>query len=178
LIIYIIWQWLVLGIVPLEGEHGLVIALERGEPATQYLKHHAGVGIVSYIAEYFAFFAIVTSFLGMALGLFDFLSDGLSIKKKGFGQVTLALLIGIPTLLFAVYYERAFLVALDSTGGYGDSILNGIMPVLMVWVGRYRMQLTSSFRVPGGKGLLSVVFLFFLSVLVLEISIHAGWIGG
>ncbi|WP_213106027.1 aromatic amino acid transport family protein [Candidatus Protochlamydia amoebophila] len=30
----------------------------------------------------FAFFALATSFLGIALALFDFLSDGLEIFKK------------------------------------------------------------------------------------------------
>ena len=70
-------------------------------------------------------------------GLFDFLSDGLKIPEKGRGEVLLAALVLIPTIFFAVFYSRAFIVALDTSGGFGDAILNGVMPVLMVWIGRY-----------------------------------------
>lgn len=173
LFVYLIWQAFVLGIIPLEGDYGLLVALQKGDPATHYLKHEVG-SVLSFIAEYFAFFALVTSFLGMTLGLFDFLSDGLGIPKVGVGRILLTLLIGIPTLFCAVYYERAFFVALELSGGYGDSILNGIMPALMVWVGRYRLGMGGPFRVPGEKGMLISVISFFSLAFLLTTLIHLG----
>ncbi len=175
-IVYLIWQYLVLGIVPVSGPHSLIKALELGEPITQFLREHVQSVWVSVIAEYFAFFALVTSFLGMALGLFDFLSDGLKIPNQGKGKVILSLLIIIPTFFFAAYFERVFLIALDTSGGFGDSILNGIMPVLMVWVGRYWYRFPDEHRTPGGKILLVVVLAFFVSSLILETLIHSGQI--
>lgn len=174
LIIYAIWQGLILGIVPVEGSNGLAEALSRGEPATQFLKEHVEGRWIANIAEFFAFFAIVTSFLGIALGLFDFLADGLKIKKVGMGKVILGVLIVVPTIICATYFERVFLVALEISGGFGDSILNGLIPVLMVWVGRYHLKLgnASHFRVPGGKILLACVFVFFLCTLALEIRMQ------
>lgn len=175
-IIYGIWQWMILGIVPVKGPNGLAQALIDGEPATRFLHEHvSGMHVVSII-HFFAFFAVVTSFLGIALGLFDFLSDGLKIKKAGLGNVILGLLIVVPTLIFATQFERVFLVALDSSGGYGDTILNGLIPVLMVWIGRYRMGYGNKFALPGGKSLLSAVFLFFLFCLMLEILVHTGYL--
>lgn len=176
LAVYLVWLWLVLGIVPVEGPMGLAAALAAGEPATHYLKEHVGTGIVYMVAEYFAFFALVTSFLGITMGLFDFLSDGLHIRKDLRGKAILTLLIAVPTLFFAINFERAFLLALDTSGGYGDSILNGIMPVMMVWVGRYRMGLKSELPTPGGKGMLIAVGAFFLFCLLMEIGIHSGMI--
>jgi tyrosine-specific transport protein len=175
-VVYLLWQWLVLGIVPIHGPNSLIKALEMGEPVTQFLRVHMQSNVVSTIAEYFAFFALVTSFLGIALGLFDFLADGLKIKKAGWGNVILALLIIIPVFIFAAYYERIFLIALDTTGGFGDSILNGILPVLMVWIGRYHLKFPDENRIPGGKPLLVIVFVFFLSALILEAVIHSGLI--
>ncbi|MDP1836585.1 MAG: aromatic amino acid transport family protein [Chlamydiales bacterium] len=172
--VYLVWEWLVLGIVPVEGPTGLAEALARGEPATHYMKEQVGSGLIYMVAEYFAFFALVTSFLGIAMGLFDFLSDGLRIRKDFRGKIILTLLIAIPTLFFAVNFERAFLVALDTSGGYGDSILNGIMPVAMVWIGRYHMGLKSEVPTPGGKVLLIAVGLFFLGAFLLEVGIHSG----
>jgi len=174
-IIYLVWQWMVLGIIPVSGPHSLIEALEAGEPVTQFLRKHVKSASVSVFAEYFAFFGLVTSFIGIALGLFDFLSDGLKIRNEGKGKGILSVLIMIPTFIFATYFERIFLLALDTSGGFGDSILNGIMPVLMVWTGRYILKFPDENRTPGGKCLLIVVLAFFLFALTLETFIHTGY---
>lgn len=175
-IVYLIWQWMVLGIVPVHGPNSLIKALEAGEPVTQFLREHVQNGWLSIIAEYFAFFALVTSFLGISLGLFDFLSDGLKIPNKGKGRIVLSLLIIVPTFIFSAYFERIFITALDVSGGFGDTILNGIMPVMMVWVGRYIYKFPDDHRTPGGKPLLVIIFLFFAFALLLETVAHTGWI--
>lgn len=176
LMIYAIWQMLILGIVPVEGESGLAEALARGEPATQFLREHVEGRWVCAVAEYFSFFAIVTSFLGIALGLFDFLADGLRIKKSGKGKLMIAALVVIPTWVFATQFERVFLVALETSGGFGDSILNGLIPIIMVWLGRYHLGLEKGegIRIPGGKIILIALFAFFLYSLALEISLQFG----
>jgi len=176
LIVYLIWQWLVLGIIPVHGTTGLAMALAKGEPATRYLRDIVTNPYLSMIAEYFAFFALVTSFLGMALGLFDFLADGLKLRREGFHKIILGLLVTVPTLFFAVMYERAFLVALESSGGFGDSILNGILPIIMVWVGRYSMGMQGERLIPGGKPVLTVLLLFFIGMLVLQILLMLGFV--
>jgi len=172
LLIYVVWEFLVLGTVPLYGTEGLMAAHSQGTSATEFYRIATGNHpIISYCASFFAFFAIATSFLGIGLSLFDFLSDGLKIKKTGTGKFKLAAIIIIPSLFLAAWFERAFLVALDTSGGFGDSVLNGILPALMVWVGRYRENLPSSFRLPGGRGLLIGVILFSLFVILMEIRL-------
>ena len=118
--------------------------------------------------------------MGIALGLFDFLADGLKIKKTGTGNVILGLLIVIPTLICSTYFERAFLVALDTSGGFGDSILNGMIPVLMVWIGRYHLGMgeDGGTWLPGGKPVLALLFAFFLFTLILATLIQTGVIEG
>lgn len=175
-LVYLIWQWLVLGIVPLEGPNSLIKALELGEPITGFFREHVKNSYVSTIAEFFAFFALVTSFFGIAWGLYDFLADGLSIKKVGWGRIILSALLIVPIFIFSAYFERIFLIALDTTGGFGDSILNGIMPVLMVWVGRYHLKFPDDHRTPGGKPLLLLVLAFFSCSLILEALIHSGFV--
>ncbi len=169
LLVYVIWQALVLGTVMLDGDQGLAAALAMGKPATEFLGVSVGSAWIGALADFFAFFALVTSFLGIALGLFDFLADGLKIKEKGAGQVALGLLVAVPTLFFALTMERVFLNALDTTGGIGDAILNGLFPALMVWVGRYRKEILSDFQVPGGKPLLVFVMCYAFFVFVIEL---------
>ncbi len=176
LIIYLIWQWMVLGVVPVSGPSSLIKALEAGEPITQFLYAHLQNRWISILAEYFAFFALTTSFLGIAFGLFDFLSDGLKITPKGKGKWALNLLIVLPTFIFAAYFEKIFLLALDTSGGFGDSILNGIIPALMVWVGRYVYRFPAQNRTPGGKPLVLAVLAFFTCTLLLETLVHTGQI--
>lgn len=166
--IYLVWQWLILGIVPLEGPSGLAQAYAEGEPITQFLQEHVTYPHIAQLAQFFAFFAIVTSFLGIGLGLFDFLSDGLHIKEKGWGKVTLMLLIALPTLFFATTIERIFFAALDSTGGYGDALLNGLIPVALVWVGRHKYGYASSGWLDH-KPLLALLFTFYALVIITKL---------
>lgn len=176
LIIYLVWQALILGIVPVEGPHGLAKALELGEPATQFISEHVVGAHIGYIAEFFAFFAIVTSFLGIGLGLFDFLADGLKIKEKGFGKFFLVTLILIPTLYFTSQFERVFMIALDSTGGYGDTLLNGVIPVLLVWIGHYSLgygKEEKSFLT--NRFLLFSLFLFYCTVFIYKLLLDFGY---
>lgn len=173
-LVYAVWEALILGIVPVEGPNGLTQALARGEPATQFLYEHVNGIWIAQIADFFAFFALVTSFLGMSLGLFDFLADGFRIKKSGWGKILIGAMIIIPTFIFAVKFERIFLLALDTTGGYGDTILNGLIPVAMVWVGRHKMGFKEGALLPGGRISLFIVGSFFLYALAMEVMSHMG----
>jgi tyrosine-specific transport protein len=153
-IAYAIWEGLILGIVPLEGANGLKETLATGQNAVHPLKFFIPEGGVYWLGQAFAFFALVTSFLGVALGLRDFLSDGLSIKKDLKGKVFLSLLVLFPPLAIAIIYPHIFLIALDYAGGFGCALLLGLLPILMAWRGRYSLRLPYFPQLPGGKLLL------------------------
>lgn len=165
---YVIWELLVLGSVAYEGFGGLFSALKEGRLSTECLGAAVNNKWVCLFANFFAFFALVTSFLGIALGLFDFLSDGLKIPKKTFGNIFLGLLVAVPTLIMTLSFENIFLKALDATGGIGDALLNGILPCLMVWVGRYRENMSSEFRVGGGRPMILIAIGYALFVFIVE----------
>lgn len=167
---YILWLVVVLGVVPNSGPHGLAHALEQGVAATESFKYFTRSNWLPVFAEFFAFFAIVTSYFGISLGLYDFLSDLTKIRKRGWGKVVLGLLVILPTLYFTVIFPDAFLTALDITGGFGDSVLNGIFPVLMVWVGRYVIGYKSPWSVPGGRFQLIGLFVFSLVIIGSQIA--------
>ena len=174
-VIYALWQTLMLGIVPLEGEYGLMEAYEQGKPVNLFLQYHVTGTWVRAISEYFAFFAIGTSFLGLTFGLYDFIADGLNIGKKGWGKITISLLIVVPTIIAATQLERIFYIAMDVSGGFGDTILNGLIPVLMLWIGRYKLGFKSENPLPIGKIFLSLVFLFYLGAIALEVADRFGY---
>lgn len=165
-IVYIVWQALCLGIIPVNGDQGLTQLFVEGKPATSYLSVHVNNPYLSLVAEYFAFFALVTSFLGMGLGLYDFLADGLKIKEIGWGSVLLTILVMVPTYFFATNYERVFIFALELSGGFGDTLLNGIIPCLLVWIGRYHLGYEGIRIISGGKKTLSLILAFYVITLI------------
>ncbi|MBA3237136.1 MAG: tyrosine transporter [Parachlamydiaceae bacterium] len=173
LLIYFLWELLILGLIPLEGSGGLRQALGEGYLPTQLLEGAIGSSWVVTLAHYFSFFAIVTSFLGVGLSFVDFLADGLHVKKTAKGKLLLCALVAIPPFLLAMTYPRIFLTALSYAGAFGAVVLFGILPAAMVWSGRYIKGLKGVPQLPGGKASLLFVILFAISVIVLQITIDA-----
>lgn len=159
-IAYAIWEWLILGIVPLHGEGGLLEALNNGNNAVMPLKNFIDSPFVYDIGQSFAFFALVTSFLGVSLGLRDFLADGLRIKKDPKGKFFLVLLVCLFPLIIAISYPHVFLVALNYAGGFGSALLLGLLPIAMAWRGRYQLGLTKEHQLPGGRFILIALAIF------------------
>jgi len=169
LVVYIVWQGVILGVVPFYGEHGLLESLERGEVATAPLRYFAKSRWIPAMGSFFALFALITSYLGFGLGLFDFFADGLKMERKGWQKGVLTLLVVLPSLFLAIVWPSAFVVAIEATGGFGDAVLNGMIPVAMVWVGRYRKGMPAENRLFGGKPMLCILFLFALFIFVSEL---------
>lgn len=169
LVVYLFWQALVMGTVVYEGEMGLAQAFLEGKPATQYLCAALKSSCVEAFANFFAFFALVTSFLGFGLALFDFLADWLKIERDKLGKLTLIFLVIVPSLICALTIKRIFLLALDVSGGIGDAILNGLIPAMMLYVGRYKKGYVGEYRVGGGRPLIFVIMVWALFVFMVEI---------
>ncbi len=170
LVIYLVWQIIVLGIVPLEGENGILNSLKHGEEASQALSGILGSSWASYFTTLLAFFAILTSFLAQSLSLTHFLADGLKVSYKRHEEGALVMLSLIPPLLLAIYFPNIFFKALNFAGGICAVILFGILPVLMVWKGRYHQKLKAPWQVKGGRGLLVAIFLFSLFIAFFQLS--------
>ena len=175
LIVYIFWEILVLGIVPLEGEGGIHDAFEKGETATQALVLFLQNPWLIVAAHSFAFFALVTSFLGVSLSFVDFLADGLKVEKSREGTIFLCSLVMLPPFVISLTYPDIFLTALDYAGGFGAALLFGVLPPLMVWSARYRDVGESERCFPGGKKALLLVLLFACAVIYFKVFQEMGW---
>ncbi len=167
LVIYLIWEFLILGIVPSDG---LSEAARLGQNAVEPLRLYVKNSSIITIGKAFAFFALTTSFIPLALAFFDFLADGLKMEKIGMKKAGLVLAIfGIPTI-FALIYPNIFLVALGYAGGISCALLFGLMPPIMAWVGRYIKRYSAdSCQLPGGKPMLIILMVFAILILMGEV---------
>lgn len=172
-VIYTIWNAIVLGHISPTSGSSLAEAYAQGTPPIGALSQTEKQWF-NLAVNYFAFFAIVTSFIGIAWGLFDFLADGLKVPKIGFNRVKLWLLVIVPPLLLALTYPRGFIGALESTGGFGDTILNGIIPVLMFWIGTRYLNKKTTLCLVGNRFYLICLLIFAAAVIVLEFSRQVG----
>lgn len=168
LIVYSLWQWLTMGIL---SQEMLDATIQKGMPVTNALQVLTHNPWIPRLANYLAFFAIVTSFLGVAFSMVDFLGDGLRMRRTGLHRLLLCLLVFVPPFIFASFNPGVFLLALGVAGGFGEAYLNGVFPVLTVWLGRYKHKLVSEKSLGGGKLGLAILMAAAAFVMVLEILI-------
>lgn len=158
-LLYGIWQFAMLGAVDLEGPLGIRQAYIDGTPVTTLLSRAADSAQLAFGSSAVTFFAIVTSFLGVSLSLSDFLADGLKIQKDKAGKILISALTFIPPLAFALLSPRAFFTALEYVGIAVLGLL-AVLPVFIIWSGRYRHGYEGPYRAPGGKSALILVLFF------------------
>jgi tyrosine-specific transport protein len=166
LITYLLWQALVLGVVPV-GD--LAQIWKSGALVTEPLVKVLSYPWIAMVASFFSFFAVVTSFLGVALSLSDFLTDGFKLKKSWEGRLIAICLTFLPPLVFVFTYKRGFYIALQHAGAL-VAILLGILPAAMAW----RLKKPSFYRTPLGRALLIAVLIVSFAVVVFDILENQG----
>jgi tyrosine-specific transport protein len=182
LLVYIIWEFLILGTIPIFGNKGLMSLWFSGGQLIRGLKTVANSSSIIIGARLFSFFAITTSFLGVSLSLSDFLSDffkvlfGYKSKETKIGKVLLCSLTLIPALIFSVLYPRIFFQALNYAGAFGVVVLLGALPACMVWSSKYRMKLPSKLKLYFGKPILIGVIVIVCAIIFIVLGEINGWL--
>ena len=167
LVIYLIWEFFILGIIPVET---LIQAKARGETAVMPLKELLHSPWVFKIGSWFAFLVLTTSYIALSLAFLDFVADGLKIKKEGIKKVGLCMGIFMPPMIIAMIYPDIFITALEYAGGISSALIFGLLPPVMVWVGRYLKKYKyQHVQLPGGKLVLCTLMLFTFVELILQV---------
>lgn len=164
-LVYVIWQWLIMGILPVSI---LLKAEASGVPITTTLAQFVKNPWIITMGSVFGFFAIVTSFLGVSFSMVDFLADGLKVSRTGGMRLLLCLLTFVPPFLFAIVSPGVFDTALGVAGGFGEALLNGIIPLLFIWVGVSMQKRRIQMHWVSNKMLLSFVGILCLAVIIIE----------
>jgi tyrosine-specific transport protein len=171
LAVYIIWQFLTLGTIPLTGEVSLANSYQAGQSATVPLVKLLKNPFLTLVAQFFSFFAIVTSFLGVTLSLSDFLLDGLKLKKHRLESRILAIILTfIPPLIFVYTYKRGFILALEYAGAF-VALLLGFLPALMAW----QVKKPRFYQTKSGKTLLIFIMIISWVIVFLDIMGQLGY---
>ncbi|MFU0893196.1 aromatic amino acid transport family protein, partial [Kluyvera sichuanensis] len=172
LVAYLFWQLATLGSIdsPVfsalmeqhSGLNGLLLAI-REVVASPH---------VELAVHLFADLALATSFLGVALGLFDYLADLFQRKNSVRGRLQTGAITFLPPLAFALFYPRGFVMALGYAG-VALAVLALIIPSLLTMQSR-KHHPEGGYRVAGGKPVLWLVFTCGIAVILIQAGIATG----
>lgn len=134
-----------------------------------------GSTVIASAVKLFSTLALVTSFLGVGLGLLECIED---LLKRSFnvsaGRISLGLLTFIPPLAFALFYPEGFILALGYAGQM-FAFYAVVLPVSLVWKAR-RLHPHLPYRVWGGNVTLLVVLILGVVITSIPFAIRAGYL--
>lgn len=165
LIIYVLWQAASFGILGQDqlsenNELGMFLGAIGATVSSQKLTQAISL---------FADLALAISFLGVSLGLFDFLADLLKRPANAKGRIQTGMITFLPPLVIALYYPQGFVAAL----GYAAIalvVLAVLLPVLMAHKVRKLGLNRERYQVFGGNITLSIAIISGLVVIVSQLA--------
>lgn len=178
LIVYSAWLLSIYGNLP-RSEFAQVI--ESGGNADALLNQLSTVIEVSFVSQVISAFsvaAILSSFIGVGLGLFDFLADLFKFEDNKEGRTKTWCVTFIPPLILSLLFPFGFLIAIGYAA-FAAAIWACIIPPLLVAKLRNQQALkesvssgaetTRSFTVKGGNTVLWISLLFGIAVMVIHV---------
>ena len=134
-----------------------------------------GSNMIAGAVKLFSTLALVTSFLGVGLGLLECIED---LLKRSFnisaGRIPLGLMTFIPPLVFALFYPEGFILALGCAGQM-FAFYAVVLPVSLVWKAR-RTHTNLPYKVWGGNLTLIIVLVLGVIITSIPFAIRAGYL--
>ena len=159
LVIYVLWQIAIQGNLP-RNEFAPVIAAEgQVSVLIETLSKFAQTGNMDKVLTLFSYMAIATSFLGVTLGLFDYIADIFKWNDSISGRTKTAALTFLPPLISCLLFPTGFVTAIGYVG-LAATIWTGIIPAMLLYRSRHKFGIGKNYKVYGGFWLMVWVFLF------------------
>ena len=173
LVIYILWQLAVQGNLP-RSEFAPVIAKGGDVSALlEALHRYIETDYIAVILNFFAYMAIASSFLGVTLGLFDYIADLLKFDDSPLGRSKTTLITFLPPLLLSLQFPYGFVIAIGYAG-LAATIWAAIVPALLARASRKKFP-NATYKVYGGNFMIGFIILFGLLNIVAQVGVNLGW---
>ncbi|AJI95988.1 aromatic amino acid transport family protein [Yersinia ruckeri] len=172
LAIYILWQYVIQGNITRDA---FKVVIADGGNIGSLLKQMDSVSagpITGQLLNAFSYMALASSFLGVSLGLFDYIADFFKFADDGIGRAKSALVTFVPPTIGALLFPNGFLYAIGFAG-LAATIWAVIVPALMARATRRRFP-QATYRAPGGKPMIGFIIAFGLINAVAHISALLG----
>ncbi|CNH93438.1 tryptophan permease [Yersinia pekkanenii] len=174
LVIYILWQYAIQGNITRDAFRQVIA---DGGNIGSLLKQMDSVSAsqtASQLLNAFSYMALASSFLGVSLGLFDYIADFFKFSDTRGGRTQSALITFVPPTIGALLFPNGFLYAIGFAG-LAATIWAVIVPALMARASRKRFP-QAVYRAPGGRFMIGFIILFGLINAVAHIAALLGWL--
>ncbi|HDZ1058616.1 tryptophan permease [Klebsiella pneumoniae] len=165
--LYVVWLLVTMGNIP--RPQFIDIAQKGGniDVLVQALSGVLNSRSLDLLLVVFSNFAVASSFLGVTLGLFDYLADLFGFDDSAMGRFKTALLTFIPPMIGGLVKPDGFLYAIGYAG-LAATIWAAIVPALLARASRKRFG-SPQFRVWGGTPMIVLILLFGLGNAIVHI---------
>lgn len=170
LAVYLLWQLATLGVV--ESHVFLAVLAESAGISGLLTALKAVTPQVEVAVRAFAGLALATSFLGVSLGLFDFMAQVFRHGNHSRGRLRTGLITFLPPLAFALYFPQGFVFALGFAA-VALSVLSLLLPALLAWRVRQRHS-QQHYRVWGGSAALALVLVVGVGIIAIQLAVVVG----
>ncbi|USV57545.1 aromatic amino acid transporter [Aeromonas encheleia] len=173
LVLYLLWLLSIFGNLP-RSEFGPVIA--QGGDVDVLLKALASVIESKQVANAISLFsmaAILSSFIGVGLGVFDYLADLFKFDNSRRGRTQSWVVTFLPPLIMSLLFPFGFVVAIGYAGA-AATVWACIIPALLAKKSREIAQDEPGFRAPGGQPMVVAVILFGVLTAIFHLLAMAG----
>ena len=150
LAVYTLWQLVIHGNLPREAFAPVIAADGEVGVLIAELSKFVSTDSMARILGFFSYMAVATSFLGVTLGLFDYLSDLLGFDDSRKGRSKAAAITFLPPLVICMLYPTGFVTAIGYVG-LAAALWTGIVPALMLRASRKKHGLGKGYSVCGGR---------------------------
>ena len=159
LVIYILWQYVIQGNISREA---FKVILTKGGNAGDLFSQLDKSQLISHFSQklltFFGYMALASSFLGVSLGLFDYIADFFKFSDDKSGRTKSALITFLPPTIAAITLPNGFIYAIGYAG-LAATIWAAIIPAMMAYAARKRFP-NESYRTPGGTFMVVFVIIF------------------
>ena len=153
---YLLWQLATHGVL----SQSEFIQILQQDPTLNGLvtatREITGSTILGEMVRLFSALALITSFLGVALGIVECVGDLLKRVRLPANRLLLAPLTFVPPLLFALFYPNGFIAALGYAGLL-FAFYGLLLPIGLAWRAR-KLYPELPYRVAGGNVALILAF--------------------
>ncbi|AKO45670.1 aromatic amino acid transport family protein [[Haemophilus] ducreyi] len=174
LIAYLLWQLATHGVLT-QAEF---VEILKSDPSLNGLvkatSQITGSTFLGEMLRLFSALALITSFLGVAMGIFECIGDLLKRINLPTNRLILTLVTFIPPLLFALFYPNGFIAALGYAGLL-FAFYGMLLPIGLAWRSR-KLHPNLPYRVSGGNSALLIALLMGIIIMIIPFLIQFGYL--
>ncbi|AGQ39319.1 Tyrosine-specific transport protein [Mannheimia haemolytica] len=174
LVAYLLWQLATHGVL---SQNEFTTILTQDPTLNGLVKATSqitGSTILGEMVRLFSVLALITSFLGVSMGIFEGVGDLLKRLNLPTNRLWLTIATFTPPILFALFYPNGFIKALGYAGLL-FAFYGMILPIGLAWKAR-RQYPNLPYRVIGGNLALVVALIAGIIIMVIPFLIQAGYL--